>query len=75
MNPLMPPTVASLGTMDNPITWVGLLGVLPLLLFIWALVDLIKRPFPDGAAKPLWFLLVFLVPCLGPIIYLIAGRK
>ena len=44
-------------------------------LFLWALIDVIRRQFPNPNDKILWILLVILIGWLGPILYLIIGRK
>jgi len=44
-------------------------------LFVWALVDLIKRQNVTGGKKWLWALLIILVNLIGPILYLAIGRQ
>jgi hypothetical protein len=46
-----------------------------LALFIWALVDCIQRQFPGENDKLIWILIIVLIGWIGPIIYLIVGRK
>ena len=43
-------------------------------LFIWALVDILKNEF-TGYNKIIWILLVLFLPALGTILYLLIGRK
>ncbi len=43
-------------------------------LFIWALVDILKNEF-TGNNKIIWILLVLFLPVLGSILYLLIGRK
>lgn len=50
-------------------------GVLGLILFIWALLDVLKRDFPNPNDKIIWILVIVLLGVIGPIIYLVAGRK
>ncbi len=47
----------------------------PLILFIIAIMDLIKRDFNDSSVKIIWALVIVFMPFLGSIIYLVAGRK
>lgn len=65
-------------------TWDAILMFTPLIilifsigffvLFIWALVDILKSEF-TGYNKIIWILLVLFIPVLGTILYLIIGRK
>ncbi|MBC7350097.1 MAG: PLDc_N domain-containing protein [Candidatus Aminicenantes bacterium] len=48
--------------------------ILPLPLFIIALVDILRNDFP-GQEKIVWLLVVIFLPLLGPILYFIIGRK
>ncbi len=50
-------------------------GIGGFILFLWALIDVIRRQFPNPNDKILWILLVILIGWLGPILYLIIGRK
>jgi hypothetical protein len=50
-------------------------GIGGFILFLWALIDVIRRQFPNPNDKVLWILLVILIGWLGPILYLIIGRK
>ena len=50
-------------------------GIGGFILFLWALIDVIRRQFPNPNDKILWILLVLLISWLGPILYLIIGRK
>jgi hypothetical protein len=52
----------------------GLLSIIPLLLFIFALVDVLRGP-TIGNNKIIWVLVILLVPCLGPILYFLIGRN
>ncbi|MEO7020265.1 MAG: PLD nuclease N-terminal domain-containing protein [Ktedonobacteraceae bacterium] len=60
-------------------SWLPLLiplALLELLLVVVALVDLIRRePRRVRGNKWLWVLVILLIGTLGPICYLIAGRK
>lgn len=48
---------------------------LGLALFLWALIDVIRREFPNQNDKILWIILVLLLGWIGPILYLLIGRK
>lgn len=52
-----------------------LIGVAVFALWIWALVDIIQSTFKDVAIKIVWFLLVFFIPLLGFILYIILGKS
>lgn len=52
-----------------------LIGVTIFALWIWALVDIIRSTFSDIAVKVVWFLLVFFLPLLGFILYVIVGKS
>lgn len=50
-------------------------GLGGLILFIVALIDVIRRQFANPSDKTLWLILVILLWVVGPILYLIIGRK
>lgn len=54
--------------------WIIFCG-LGFILFLWALIDCIKRNFTNPNDKILWLVLIILIGWLGPILYLIIGRK
>lgn len=56
------------------IFWV-IFGLLGFALFLWALIDCIRRQFTNPNDKVLWLVLIILIGWLGPILYLIIGRK
>lgn len=56
------------------IFWV-IAGGLGFVLFLWALIDCIRRQFPNQNDKILWLVLIVLIGWIGPILYLIIGRK
>lgn len=64
---------------EDSIMMFGILGLLLAIaifaLWIWALVDIIRSTFNDIAIKIVWFLLVFFLPLLGFILYIILGKS
>ena len=48
------------------------IGLLIVIIDIAATVDVIRRPDVGGGAKVLWVLLIFILPVLGVIAYVIA---
>jgi len=65
--------------MEDSVMMIGVLGLLLgisiFALWIWALVDIIRSTFNDIAIKIVWFLLVFFIPFLGFILYVILGKS
>lgn len=55
-------------------TFNGLVGLIILVLDIWAVVNVLKSS-ATGGAKMLWVLLIVLLPVFGLIIWLIAGPR
>lgn len=58
---------------------VVLVSLISLILWIWALVDLVKRNFPHHGDKALWLAILIISFILGwgglvALIYLVAGR-
>ena len=51
------------------------LFIIQVALMVVALVDLIRRQQVLGDNKLLWGLLIVLVSFIGPILYLVVGRK
>lgn len=52
----------------------GLLGIIHLILIIWALVNIMQSGVSTGN-KALWVLLVVLLPIIGFIVWFLAGPK
>ena len=52
----------------------GILGVIVLLLDIWAIVSIVTSNRSVGA-KVLWTLLVLILPIIGFVIWLVAGPR
>lgn len=51
-----------------------ILFIVPFVLWIWALVDIVRSEF-TGYNKIIWLLLVIFLPVLGLILYYFIGRK
>lgn len=45
------------------------------ILWIWCLVNLLSSKTKTSTEKLLWFLVMFFLPFLGPILYLFIGRE
>lgn len=58
--------------MDMPFG--GILGLIWLIIIIWAIVKVIKSP-ASGVAKVLWVLALIIFPLVGFIVWLIVGPK
>lgn len=69
--------VANIFALENPITMLLTLvvWVVPLALFLWALIDALRRTFPEPSGKIVWVLVIILLPCLGPILWFAVGRR
>ncbi|MBC7283539.1 PLDc N-terminal domain-containing protein [Hoeflea sp.] len=52
----------------------GILGIIILILDIWAILQIIKGGGSTGS-KVLWILIILLLPVIGLIIWLVAGRN
>lgn len=52
-----------------------LLIICMLVLFLIAAIDILKNRFVTDIEKLIWILVVIFVPLLGPILYLLIGRK
>jgi len=46
-----------------------------LILFLFTVIDILKNRFETATDKLIWFLVVFLLPIIGPILYITIGRK
>ncbi len=51
------------------------LAVIQLLLLVIALIDVVKREKVTGGNKVVWILVIVFINIVGPIIYLLVGRK
>jgi len=45
------------------------------ILWIYAIVDILRRQFRDSIIKLIWVLVIIFLPLLGAILYLIIGRQ
>lgn len=52
----------------------SILGVLHLVLFVWALFQILASRMPLGS-KVLWIIIVLVFPLVGLILYYLLGRK
>jgi Phospholipase_D-nuclease N-terminal len=52
-----------------------LLSAITFVLWLWMLIDCIKRPGLTSNERIVWVLVIIFLPCLGSVIYFFAGRK
>ena len=52
----------------------GILGLIILVLDLWAIVKIINGGGPTGN-KLLWILVILVLPVIGLIVWLLAGRR
>jgi len=64
----------TLGEFDMGFEYSGILGIIILILDIWAILQIIKGGGSTGS-KVLWILIILLLPVIGLIIWLVAGRN
>lgn len=71
--------------MLNNLLFIGGIGVteillilfflgIPAVLWLWALIDLLRSDFKDSINKLIWLILIVFLPVLGAILYLLIGR-
>lgn len=71
--------------MENILLFVGGIGgfeliiiflfvALPTILWLWALIDCVKREFKSND-KLIWVLIIIFLPLIGSILYLAIGRN
>jgi len=60
--------------MFEGVVFFGLMWVVVAVLWLVALVDILKSEFKDGLTKVIWLILVILLPFLGSILYFFIGR-
>lgn len=44
-------------------------------IWVWALIDIISSKFKEDVMQVIWLLIVFFLPFIGVLIYLIIGRS
>ena len=54
---------------------VALLGLALFILWIWAIVDVIKSDFKDQMTKLIWIALLIFLPFIGAILYPFVGKN
>ena len=53
----------------------GMIGLGLTVLWVLAIVEIIRSEFKDKTERIIWLLLVILLPFLGTVLYLMIGRK
>lgn len=53
----------------------GLIGLLCLALWIFALVDIVQSRFRQDTTRIVWILIVIFLPVIGTILYYLIGRE
>lgn len=69
----MPITLLSLSVIHLIIVFIFIL--LPSILWIIALIDILKSNFRDSNGKIIWALVVIFLPIIGSILYFAIGRS
>jgi uncharacterized membrane protein YhaH (DUF805 family) len=65
-----------LGSMDTPeFLLLFVFIVLPAVLWLWAIIDLVRREFSDSATKIIWALVIIFIPFVGSVLYLAVRRS
>ncbi|WP_116125917.1 PLD nuclease N-terminal domain-containing protein [Lewinella sp. IMCC34183] len=49
-------------------------SILAFLLVVWAVVDLLKKPYPMEK-KIIWGIVILVIPFLGAVLYFVLGRN
>lgn len=52
-----------------------IIGIVLLLIWIWAIIDIARRPELNALMKLIWIVVVIAFPFVGVILYLIFGRS
>jgi len=70
---------AAFGAFAGFFVFLWVVGLISFGIWLWALIDVIRRNFTNPSDKNLWMILVIVGAFVGgpiiPIIYLIVGRK
>ncbi|WP_394342582.1 PLDc N-terminal domain-containing protein [Pontibacter oryzae] len=45
------------------------------ILWLWALQDILRNDFKTGTDKLVWVIVVVVLPIVGAVLYLLIGRK
>ena len=53
----------------------GIVSILCLILWIWALVDCLTNASLQGTDKLIWVIVIVFLPLLGAVLYLVIARK
>jgi heme/copper-type cytochrome/quinol oxidase subunit 4 len=69
------PLAQELKTIQNMLPFLIPLAVLQLALMVIALIDLFKRENMKSNTRLIWVFVIILINTIGPIVYLLAGRK
>ncbi|QCR21461.1 PLDc N-terminal domain-containing protein [Pontibacter sp. SGAir0037] len=65
--------IGGIGTME--LLLVLLFGLVPFVLWLWAIIDLLRSDFRSGTDKLIWAVVIIFVPLLGALLYLLIGRS
>ena len=52
-----------------------LLSIIPIILWVWALIDAIRNPRLNDNERMLWVIVILFTHCLGALLYVCIGRK
>ena len=63
------------GLMDQPVLLLLFGVVIPFVLFVAALVDILRRQGLDGTTRLLWVVLVLLLPLLGAVLWFVLRAR
>lgn len=61
--------------MGSIIIFLGAIGFIAFLMWIGALVEVLRQEFSEPLLKIMWFLLIFILPIIGPLAYFLLGRE
>jgi len=64
--------IGGLGIVELIIVLVFVL--LPVVLLLWALIDILRSNFKDSVTKLIWIVVVVFVPVVGAILYLVLRK-
>lgn len=55
--------------------FIFMLAVGGLALTVWAVIDIVRKPFKKDNDKVLWLIIVLMLGLIGPIIYLVKRKE